>query len=153
MKQRTSGNGQPQSKLLLLLVILIMAYSFLAGLSFAQKQTPKTGPDLLETGNPSKSLPSKTTPAEIKIVSYNIRWRSGNELREISKALKGDTVIGGAAIIGLQEVDRNKKRTGYANTARVLAEDLGMYYAWAAPPAAKSDKEEETGVAILSKYP
>jgi len=53
----------------------------------------------------------------------------------------------------LQEVDHNKKRSGYANTARALAEDLGMYYAWAAPPTAKSDKEEETGVAILSKYP
>ncbi len=153
MKQSTNGNRQHPSTLLLLLVTLIMAYSFLAGLSSAQKQTPKTGPELLEIGNPSKSLPSKTTPAEIKIVSYNIRWRSGDELRKISKALKGDMVIGGAAIIGLQEVDRNKKRTGYANTARALAEDLGMYYAWAAPPAAKSDKEEETGVAILSRYP
>jgi len=152
MKQSTSVTGQHESPLLLLLITFIMAYSFLAGLSFAQKQTP-TGPDLLEIGNPSKSLPSKTTPVEIKIVSYNIRWRSGDELREISKALKGDTAIGGAAIIGLQEVDRNKKRTGYANTARALAEDLGMYYAWAAPPAAKSDKEEETGDAILSRYP
>src|SRR2546421_3175133 len=153
MKQRTSGNGRPQSTLLLFLVILIMAYSFLAGLSFAQKQTPKTEADLLEVGNPSKSPAPKATPAETKLVSYNIRWRSGDELREISKALKGDTVIGGAAIIGLQEVDRNKKRTGYANTARALAEDLGMYYAWAAPPAAKRDKEEETGGAILSRYP
>ncbi|HEY3028130.1 MAG TPA: endonuclease/exonuclease/phosphatase family protein [Pyrinomonadaceae bacterium] len=153
MKQRTSGNGQPQSTLLLFLITLIMAYSFLADLSFAQKQTPKPGSDLLKTGNPSRSSTSKATPAEIKIVSYNIRWRSGHELREISKALTGDTLIGGAAIIGLQEVDRNKKRTGYTNTARALAEDLGMYYAWAAPPAAKSDKEEETGVAILSRYP
>src|SRR5216684_5026428 len=145
MKQRTSGKGRPQSTLLLFLATLIMVYSLLAGLSFAQKQTPKTGPGLLEVGNPSKSSTPKATPAEIKIVSYNIRWRSGDKLREISEALTGDTVIGGAAIIGLQEVDRNKKRTGYANTARALAEDLGMYYAWAAPPAAKSDKEEETG--------
>ena len=153
MNRRTSGNGQHQSTLLLFFVTLIMAYSFLVGLSFAQKQTPKTEPGLLEVGNPSKSPTPKATPAEIKIVSYNIRWRSGDELREISKALTGDTAIGGAAIIGLQEVDRNKKRTGYANTARALAEDLRMYYAWAAPPAGKSDKEEETGVAILSRYP
>jgi endonuclease/exonuclease/phosphatase family metal-dependent hydrolase len=35
----------------------------------------------------------------------------------------------------------------------MLAEELGMYYAWAAPPSPKSEKEEETGVAILSSYP
>jgi endonuclease/exonuclease/phosphatase family metal-dependent hydrolase len=28
-----------------------------------------------------------------------------------------------------------------------------MYYAWAAPPATKAEKEEETGVAIMSVYP
>jgi endonuclease/exonuclease/phosphatase family metal-dependent hydrolase len=28
-----------------------------------------------------------------------------------------------------------------------------MYYAWAAPPAPKSEKEEETGVVLLSFYP
>jgi endonuclease/exonuclease/phosphatase family metal-dependent hydrolase len=153
MKQRTSGNGRHQSTLLFLLVALIMAYSLLAGHSFAQKPTPKSGPDLLEVGKPSKSPMPKATATEIKIVSYNIRWRSGDELRDISKALTGDTAIGGAAIIGLQEVDRNKKRTANANTARALAEDLGMNYAWAAPPPATSDKEEETGVAILSRYP
>jgi hypothetical protein len=39
----------------------------------------------------------------------------------------------------LQEVDRNKKRTGNVNTARQLAEALGMRYAWAAPPDADGD--------------
>jgi endonuclease/exonuclease/phosphatase family metal-dependent hydrolase len=58
----------------------------------------------------------------------------------------------------LQEVDRNKKRTGNVNTARLMAEELGMYYAWAAPPPPpvknkKEQPEEETGVLILSAYP
>ncbi len=74
------------------------------------------------------------TPAEIKIVSYNIRWRGGDELRALIEVLRDDTEIGGAAIIGLQEVDRNKERTDCINTARMMAETLGMYYAWAAPP-------------------
>jgi endonuclease/exonuclease/phosphatase family metal-dependent hydrolase len=54
----------------------------------------------------------------------------------------------------LQEVDRAKERTGKKNNARVLADNLGMYYAWAAPPLPSNTKaEEETGVELLSPYP
>ena len=94
-------------------------------------------------------------PAEIKIVSYNIRWRGGDDLRRLIGLLRDDAEIGQADIIGLQEVDRNRKRTGNVNTARLMAEELGMHYAWAAPPPppGKEEQEEETGVAILSPYP
>jgi len=109
--------------------------------------------ELLEIGGSAKTPNLKTAPAQIKIVSYNIRWRSGAELGEISQRLKSDAGIGGAAIIGLQESDRNKERSHHTNTARLLAEELGMNYAWAVPPAAKDSQEEETGVAILSAYP
>ncbi|HEX5708833.1 MAG TPA: endonuclease/exonuclease/phosphatase family protein, partial [Pyrinomonadaceae bacterium] len=126
--------------------------------------------------------------------SYNIRYRSGRDLERLIALLKADDEIGGASIIGLQEVDRSKKRTKFTNTVRVMAEALGMHYVWAAPPNprpkddAKTDagakpvknrkredkdddkddddddddgddddddgsKEEETGVAILSRYP
>ena len=115
---------------------------------------------LLETGSPTKNV-AKTdakcvVPDEIKIVTYNMRWRGGDDLRALIKLLKDDKEIGGASIIGLQEVDRNKERTNHTNTARVIAEELGMYYAWAAPPppaSAAGRAEEETGVAILSPYP
>src|SRR5262249_14249561 len=53
----------------------------------------------------------------------------------------------------LQEVDRNKKRSGKTNTAKLLADELGLYYAWAAPPTVKPNEEEETGVALLSVHP
>jgi len=108
---------------------------------------------LLETGGPAKTRPEVHPPAEIKFVSYNIRWRSGDDLRTLIKAFKNDPEIGGATILGLQEVDRNKKRSGNKNTAAIIAAELGMYYAWAAPPAAANVKEEETGVCILSAYP
>lgn len=109
--------------------------------------------DLLEIGSAPKLQPSAAVvPAEIKIVSYNMRWRGGEDLRKLIELLRGDAEIGGAAIIGLQEVDRNKKRTGNVNTARQIAEALGMNYVWAAPPPAKEGQEEETGVAILSQY-
>lgn len=122
-------------------------------LSHAQKPNANRESDLLEVSSSSKSLAPKATPNELKIVSYNIRWRAGDELTEISRALKSGDVLSGASIIGLQEVDRNKDRTGHTNTARKLAGELGMNYAWAAPPQAKGNKEEETGVALLSPYP
>jgi endonuclease/exonuclease/phosphatase family metal-dependent hydrolase len=97
----------------------------------------------------------RAVPATIKIVSYNIRWRGGEDLRRLIELLHSDGLIGGATIIGLQEVDRDRKRTGNKNTARLMAEELGLYYAWAAPPNApgKEQEEEETGVALLSLYP
>jgi endonuclease/exonuclease/phosphatase family metal-dependent hydrolase len=108
---------------------------------------------LLESGKPATLRKYTSENTDIKIVSYNIRWRGGDELKRLAKLLHEDTEIGGAAILGLQEVDRHKKRTGHSNTVKALAEELGLHYAWAAPPAAKPKDEEETGVAILSVYP
>jgi endonuclease/exonuclease/phosphatase family metal-dependent hydrolase len=108
---------------------------------------------LLESGKAATLRKHTSHDAEIKIVSYNIRWRGGDELKRLAKLLQEDPEIGGAAILGLQEVDRHKKRTGHSNTAKALADELGLHYAWAAPPSAKPKDEEETGVAILSVYP
>src|SRR5215203_3453347 len=108
---------------------------------------------LLEVGGEHAPAKPGDAPAELKIVSYNIRYRAGDELKQLITLLKEDPEIGGAHVIGLQEVDRNRKRTGNVNTARQLADALGMRYAWAAPPDADEDGEEETGVAILSAFP
>jgi endonuclease/exonuclease/phosphatase family metal-dependent hydrolase len=110
-------------------------------------------PDLLEVGGELKAVSGKDAPESLKVVSYNIRWRGGEELQQLVKLLREDPEIGGAQVIGLQEVDRNKKRTGNVNTARQLADALGMRYAWAAPPDTDGDGEEETGVLLLSSYP
>ena len=112
------------------------------------------GLSLLEVGGePRRGDSPPAAPAELKIVSYNIRYRAGEDLNRLARLLKDDPEIGGAHVIGLQEVDRNKKRTGNVNTARQLADALGMRYAWAAPPDTDGDGEEETGVAILSPFP
>jgi endonuclease/exonuclease/phosphatase family metal-dependent hydrolase len=112
---------------------------------------------LLETGGAAKAHSPAPASDAIKIVSYNIRYRSGEDLRKLIELFKSDAEVGHASIIGLQEVDRNRKRTGNVNTARLMAEELGMYYAWAAPPPPpskdKKEQEEETGVMILSAYP
>jgi endonuclease/exonuclease/phosphatase family metal-dependent hydrolase len=119
-------------------------------------QTISEASPLLETGSAAKPQTAPASSPNLKIVSYNIRWRGGDDLNKLITLLRTDAEIGGATIIGLQEVDRNRKRTGNVNTARRMAEELGMYYAWAAPPPpakAKKPQEEETGVAILSRYP
>jgi endonuclease/exonuclease/phosphatase family metal-dependent hydrolase len=107
---------------------------------------------LFESGEPSK-LRTTASAGEFRVVSYNIRWRSGDDLRKLIQLFREDAEIGNATVLALQEVDRNKKRSGRTNTAKLLAEELGLYYAWAAPPTAKLNQEEETGVALLSIYP
>jgi endonuclease/exonuclease/phosphatase family metal-dependent hydrolase len=108
---------------------------------------------LLESGQATTIRKQTSPPTEIKVISYNIRWRSGDDLQTLIKLLQEDAEIGCASILALQEVDRHKKRTGHNNTVKTIANALGMYYAWAAPPTAKPTDEEETGVAILSFYP
>lgn len=108
---------------------------------------------LLEVGRAERLKSAPHIPADLKIISYNIRWRGGDELRKLIKLFRDHDQMGNAGILGLQEVDRNKKRTKRDNTVRLMAEDLGMHYAWTAPPVAKQGDEEATGVAILSPYP
>jgi endonuclease/exonuclease/phosphatase family metal-dependent hydrolase len=110
---------------------------------------------LLESGS-APHISQTTVSDDLNIVSYNIRWRSGKELEQIIYWLK-DRHASKPTIIGLQEVDRAKPRSGKVNHAKAIADALGMYYVWGAPMAVAADKgkaiEEETGVEILSSYP
>src|SRR5689334_3988647 len=134
---RSVSRGSVVMLLLILLVVLL----------------PRTDVSLLESGQATTLRKQTSTPAEIKVISYNIRWRSGDDLKTLIKFLQEDPEIGSASILALQEVDRHKKRTGHNNTVKTIADALGMYYVWAAPPTANPTDEEETGVAILSLYP
>ena len=126
--------------------LMVVALSVFGALPRDNSRPPKP---LLETGQATKLITAPDTPVEVTVVSYNIRWRTGAELEQIASWLKSKHAV----VIALQEVDRAKQRTGKTNNARALAESLGMFYAWAAPPANKEDQEEETGVELLSAYP
>jgi endonuclease/exonuclease/phosphatase family metal-dependent hydrolase len=147
----------PAQTILFLLLLPVLPAAALSAYSSASIRTTAAISDensqLVETGQAAKHERLSQAPAEIKIVSYNIRWRSGEDLKKLAGFMRDDPEIGGASILGLQEVDRNKKRSKNENGARMLATHLNMHYAWAAPPTPKSEKEEETGVTILSKYP
>jgi endonuclease/exonuclease/phosphatase family metal-dependent hydrolase len=111
------------------------------------------GPPLLEVGPAPSALPSRA-PRPLKLVTYNIRHAGGKALAELGDLLASDPELRAARIVGLQEVDRAKRRTGNVNTARVLAERLGMTYAWAGQPPRTADQDEEdTGIALLSDAP
>ena len=144
-------------KRILLVLLLLVPLSSPAFQDKSHRKTDHAAVDyanhLLEHGEGAKVKTIETAPGEFKVVSYNIRWRSGDELKELIKLFREDPEIGNATILGLQEVDRKKKRSKNSNVAKQLADELGMYYAWAAPPPAKAGDEEETGVAILSVYP
>jgi endonuclease/exonuclease/phosphatase family metal-dependent hydrolase len=135
-------------------LVLVFTMTLLNPVFLAGQHNPRDGEHLLESGQAEKLL-SPGAASEIKIVSYNIRWRSGADLQQIIDWLKTTKDSPAATIIGLQEVDRAKKRSGHGNHAKALAERLGMYYAWAAPhvAAGEKNKEEETGVELLSCYP
>ena len=135
------------------LPVLFCASLFSATTAGLPRDSSTSDSELVETGRASTIADAPKTPAEIKVVSYNIRWRGGKELENLIKHLKHDSQIAGASIVGLQEIDRNKKRTANLNTVKAIAQHLGHHYAWAAPPTPKAGMEEETGVAILSSYP
>ena len=120
--------------------------------SSSQRDDPHHS-SLLEVGQATKLRAVPPIAGDFKVVSFNIRFRAGDDLKKLGELLRNDPEIGEAIVLGLQEVDRNKKRTGNQNTVKLLAEELGMHYAWAAPPAPKPLHEEETGVALLSPYP
>ncbi|HET9478403.1 MAG TPA: hypothetical protein VFO72_03600, partial [Pyrinomonadaceae bacterium] len=134
-----------------MLLVLLLLLQVALPLGAANDPVPDSL--LLESGKAAILRTHTSDIREVKIVSYNIRWRGGEQLKQLAKLLNEDPEIGGAAILGLQEVDRCKKRTGHHNTVKALADELGLHYAWAAPPAAKPRDEEETGVAIMSVYP
>src|SRR5262245_42887759 len=145
----------PASLILLLIFALPIGVTLL-GRDLSRNQTSsqsvKNDP-LLEIGTPREVRPGSVKDGQTKIISYNIRWRSGDDLEKLISLFHDDPEIGGAAIMGLQEVDRNRTRSAKTNTARLLSEKMGMHYAWAAPPTVKAGDEEETGVAVLSIYP
>jgi len=134
-------------------VLLVLVLLLQVALPNGKPSDANVDARLLESGQGTTLRKPVANAREIKVVSYNIRWRTGAELKQIAKLLRDDPKIGGASIIGLQEVDRRKKRTGNRNSAKTLADELGMHYVWTAPPSVNADGEEETGVTILSLYP
>src|SRR5262249_46624910 len=115
---------QEKEKQVLLVLVLLLQVVLPAG----KPNDANVDSRLLESGQGTTLRKPAPQAREIKVVSYNIRWRTGDELKQIANLLRDDPKIGGASIIALQEVDRHKERTGNSDNAKTLADELGMYY-------------------------
>jgi len=93
---------------------------------------------------------SQSNSQTLKVMSYNIHvgQNSKNEdkLKEIAEFIKASK----ADIIGLQEVDSVCNRSGKIDQMKFLAEQTGMYYAYARHFAFDGGSY---GLGILSRYP
>ena len=114
---------------------------------------PANDVPLLEEGKGTTVRKQTSSPQEIKVVSYNIRWRSGNDLKNIIKPLRNDPRSVEPRFSHYRKLIATRNAAATATRQKLIADELGLHYAWAAPPAPKPTDEEETGVAILSVYP
>jgi len=86
----------------------------------------------------------------LRVATYNIRHGQGldggvdlNRVEQVIRDLEVD-------LIGLQEVDKGWRRSGYVDQARCLAEGMHMEYVFA---PAITRGTSQYGNAILSRYP
>ena len=89
-------------------------------------------------------------PTKIRVATYNVhgcvgmdRQRSESRIADVIASLSAD-------IVGLQELDQNRARSGAIDQAAVIAKQLGWHHYF--PPAMRR-AEELYGDAILSRYP
>lgn len=96
--------------------------------------------------------PPETLPSEFRILTYNLHGPPDDHMEDLVDALTNDQVLKEATILGLQEVNRHHRKTGYRDVASELANSLGLYYAFAVEnPYQKGGGER--GLAILSRFP
>jgi len=96
--------------------------------------------------------PPGTVPAELRILTYNLHGPPNDRMDDLAEALMNDQVLKEATILGLQEVNRHHRQTGYRDVASELANTLGLYYAFAVENPYKKGGGER-GLAILSRFP
>src|SRR5437763_1431451 len=75
----------PQSVIAVAVGCLLVAALFLLPPRPPAHAQTSAQPNLLEVGGASKPLVLKDAPAELKVVSYNIRWRGGEQLQKLIK--------------------------------------------------------------------
>lgn len=106
------------------------------------------------------SAPAAAAPADtdIRVMAFNIHHGADRtdilDLERVAEVIEDS----GAEIIGLQEVDNHwSSRSDFQDQAALLAERLGMHYAYAAnlnlDPASGQTERRQYGTAILSEYP
>jgi endonuclease/exonuclease/phosphatase family metal-dependent hydrolase len=106
----------------------------------------------LVTSGGSVREPVFPIPKHFRIVTYNLHGPPEDRMDDLVKVLAGDSALKDAMVLGLQEVNRHHRKTGYRDVACELANALAMYYAFAVENPYKKGGGER-GLAILSRFP
>jgi endonuclease/exonuclease/phosphatase family metal-dependent hydrolase len=86
----------------------------------------------------------------LRAATYNVRACRGTDGRRSEERIARVIAALNVDVIGLQELDRNRRRSGLVDQTRVLADSLGWHGYF---HAALQIGDEEYGDAILSRYP
>ena len=124
-------------------------------------------PDAETTASPETTITTAETTAEVttedgtyltlRIGSYNIA--NGRQVAHAMRVIAEDILTQDLDIVGIQEVDRFAKRSGYIDTMKLLSKYTGYEYYYytktinIAGDEAKYGQQGEYGTGILSKYP
>ena len=157
---------------------IILAFLLLFATVFALPSCNRNGgneettpsPDAETTASPETTAESTTaevTTAEVttedgtyltlRIGSYNIA--NGRQVAHAMRVIAEDILAQNLDIVGIQEVDRFAKRSGYIDTMKQLSKYTGYEYYYytktinIAGDEAKYGQKGEYGTGILSKYP
>lgn len=100
----------------------------------------------------------KPRERELSVVTYNIHHGVGEDDRLDLQRIADEIRSSGAAVAGLQEVDRHwSERSDFVDQAQWLARELKMRVVYAAnldlDPASAEQPRRQYGTAILSDYP
>jgi endonuclease/exonuclease/phosphatase family metal-dependent hydrolase len=93
---------------------------------------------------------SEIAGERLRVATYNVRGCRGMDGRRSETRIAEVIAAVDADVIGLQELDANRRRSGGVDQARVIAIELGWH--WVFHPALRT-ADELYGNAILSRYP
>lgn len=123
-----------------------------------RKHTPPMAKTARKAEKAARTCPPVYEATELDVITYNIKGgRSRHGAAYSIDRIATELAVWDADVVLLQEVDRFRKRSGLHDQPALLAERLGMDWAFGANvtfgPARRDLPRQEYGTAILSKLP
>jgi endonuclease/exonuclease/phosphatase family metal-dependent hydrolase len=95
-------------------------------------------------------MTSEATGQRLRVATYNVHRCVGMDGKRSESRIAEVIATMSADIVGLQELDLGRARSGHADQAALIAEELGWKYHF--HPAMRSG-DEQYGNAIVSRFP
>ncbi|MBK7859473.1 MAG: endonuclease/exonuclease/phosphatase family protein [Archangiaceae bacterium] len=116
--------------------------------AWSVKGAAKQFAEAAKAGLESKHVTATTThKGNLRLMTFNIKHATLSDLKSIAAMIKKYK----PDMVALQEVDKNRPRSGHINQTQRLAKLTGMHGTF--QPALNTHDGGQYGVALLSKYP